>query len=290
MKFLRFAAALLWIVGVSSAVELAPVPPPAARVVDVSGTLSPVEIATLEARLVDIEARKGAQIAVLLVPTTQPEAIEQYALRVAEAWKPGREKEDDGLVFLVAVQDRAVRFETGYGLEGVLPDALANRILDDLVIPHFRAGNYAAGLDAGLTAVEQVLDGSPPPVAQDRGQGKNMGGALQLLLIAAGVAVFLLPALLGRIVGGFAAGAAVGALTWLLLGSLVLGAVFGLIALVFGMTGLASLLAAANLGGMGRRRGGFGGGGFGGFGGSGGGGFGGFGGGSFGGGGASGRW
>jgi uncharacterized protein len=256
--------------------------------VDVSGTLSASEREALESRLAGIEARKGAQIAVLLVPTTQPEAVEQYALRVAEAWKPGREKEDDGLVFLVAVRDRAVRLETGYGLEGVLPDALANRILDDLVIPRFREGDYAAGIDAGLTAVEQVLDGTPPPAA--RATRKPNGGTLQLLLVAAVAAVFVLPALLGRILGGFAAGAAVGVFTWMLLGSLVLGAVLGLLALVLGMTGLASLLAAAHLGGMGGMGGGRRGGGFGGFGGSGGGGFGGFGGGSFGGGGASGRW
>jgi uncharacterized protein len=282
---LRFALVLLGgLAAASVAAELVPVPPPASRVVDVSGALSPSEREALESRLAGIEARKGAQIAVLLVPTTQPEAIEQYALRVAEAWKPGREKEDDGLVFLVAVGDRAVRLETGYGLEGVLPDALANRILDDLVIPHFREGNYAAGIDAGLTAVEQVLDGTPPPAKS--ASRKPNGGALQILLIVAGAAVFILPALLGRILGGFAAGAAVGAFTWFLMGSLILGVFFGLLALVFGMTGLASLLAAAHLGGMGGRRGG----GFGGFGGSGGGGFGGFGGGSFGGGGASGRW
>jgi uncharacterized protein len=270
------------------AVELAPVPPLTGRVIDQVGVLSAPERQELEANLAAVETQKGAQIVVLIVPTTQPEAIEQYALRVAEAWKIGREKEDDGLIFLVAIEDRGVRLETGYGLEGSLPDALANRIIDEIVTPRFKEGNFAAGINAGVSSVVSVLDGtgSPAPAPKPR----KRGAPLQLLLVVAFAAVFILPALFGRLFGGISGGLVVGVLSWLLLGSLFVGIVFGALALIFGLVGLGGALASGLGGGMGGGRGwsshgggGFGGGGFGG------GGFGG-GGGSFGGGGASGNW
>ena len=125
--------------GRASAIELAPIPPLTAHVVDQTGTLSSGEIADIDAALAGIESQKGSQIAVLIVPTTQPEAIEQYSLRVAEAWKLGRKKTDDGFLFLIAKNDHAMRFEVGYGLEGALPDALCKRIIDEIAAPHVGA-------------------------------------------------------------------------------------------------------------------------------------------------------
>src|SRR5690606_14622806 len=122
-----------------------------------------------------VEAEKGAQVVVLVVPTTHPEAIEQFSLRVAEAWKLGHEKQDNGLLFVVALEDRAMRFEVGYGLEGSLPDATANRILDGTVTPLFRQNDFAGGIVAGLQQAVSVIDGEPLPAAP---AGKNSRGGL----------------------------------------------------------------------------------------------------------------
>src|SRR5512132_2715893 len=116
------------------------VPPLKARVTDLTGTLSANEAAQLEERLAAFEAKKGSQIAVLVVPTTQPETIEQYGIRAGEAWKLGRK----------GVNDRAVRIEVGYGLEGVLPDAVAKRIIDEEIVPRFRSGDFYGGIEAGV--------------------------------------------------------------------------------------------------------------------------------------------
>src|SRR5574340_907947 len=122
------------------------VPPLKSRVTDLTGTLSANEAVQLEQKLAAFEEKKGSQIAVLIVPTTQPETIEQYAIRVAEAWKLGRKGVDDGVLLLIAKNDRTLRIEVGYGLEGVLPDAIAKRIIDELIVPAFRQGDFAAGL------------------------------------------------------------------------------------------------------------------------------------------------
>ncbi|WP_257982661.1 TPM domain-containing protein, partial [Burkholderia pseudomallei] len=122
-----------------------PVPPLAARVTDETGTLTAAERATLEQSLKDFETRKGSQIAVLIVPTTQPETIEQYSIRVAEQWKLGRANVDDGALLIIAKNDRALRIEVGYGLEGVLTDATSRRIIDEPNVPSFRRGDFYGG-------------------------------------------------------------------------------------------------------------------------------------------------
>ncbi len=154
------------------------------RVVDLTSTLSANERASLEQKLAALEQRKGSQIVVLMVKSTQPEAIEQFSLRVAEAWQIGRGKTDDGIVVLVAKDDRRVRIEVGYGLEGAVPDALAKRIVAEQITPHFRDADYAGGLNAGVDALTKLIDGEPlpPPAAQaarrsgDRGNGGNNFG------------------------------------------------------------------------------------------------------------------
>ena len=129
-----------------------PVPPLSGPVVDQTGTLSSDEIDSLAKKIRDFEARKGSQISVLIVPTTQPEEIEQYSIRVAEAWKIGRKKIDDGAILLVAKNDRKLRIEVGYGLEGALTDVTTRRIIDEIITPRFRNGDFAGGISAGSIA------------------------------------------------------------------------------------------------------------------------------------------
>lgn len=133
------------------------------RVVDQTGTLSADAVARLDQKLKAFEARKGSQIAVLIVPTTQPEAIEQFSIRVAEAWKIGRKKIDDGAILLVAKNDRKLRIEVGYGLEGALPDVTAKRIIDEIITPKFKTGDFDGGIEAGVDRMIGVIDGEPLP-------------------------------------------------------------------------------------------------------------------------------
>jgi len=271
------------------AFALQPVPDLTGRVVDQTGTLSASDIASLEQTLAAFEKEKGSQVAVLMVSTTEPEAIEQYSIRVVDAWKLGRKKIDDGALLLIAKDDRAMRIEVGYGLEGALNDAVCKRIISEIITPYFKSGDFAAGIAKGVHAMLGVISGEPlPPPPEKRPGGEERPQPLLLLFPAFFLAIFL-RSIFGRMLGGTLAGGAVGVLTALVLGSVGLGIVFGILALI--------LTAASNggMGGMGRGPrgfgGGFGGGGFGrGLGG--GGGFGGFGGGGggFGGGGASGRW
>src|SRR3979411_3004321 len=127
------------------------VPPLTGRVVDQTGPLASGDIAALQQTLQNFEARKGSQVAVLIVPTTAPETIEQYSIRVAEAWKIGRRKVDDGALVVVAKDDRKLRIEVGYGLEGALNDATAKRIIDEVITPRFRSGDFSGGLSPART-------------------------------------------------------------------------------------------------------------------------------------------
>jgi uncharacterized protein len=266
------------------------VPPLEARVTDLTGTLTAEQQSTLEQQLAAFEQRKGSQVALLIVPTTAPEAIEQYSIRVAEAWKLGREKPDDGVLLLVALNDRALRIEVGYGLEGVLPDAIARRIIDETIKPLFRQQNIYGGVSAGLAQIMQVVDGEPlpPPDRKWRAPADRISGLLPLLFIGVFIGGGILRALLGRGLGSLATGGLAGLAIWGLSSLVGLALLGGIGAWLFSLfAGLATNV------GHGRRGGGFGGWGGGGFGGGLGGGFGGGfggGGGGFGGGGASGRW
>src|SRR3954447_550716 len=140
------------------------VPQLTGRVVDQTGTLSSGDIAALSQKLQDFEMRKGSQIAVLIVPTTDPENIEQFAIRVAEAWKLGRKKVDDGAILVVAKNDRHLRIEVGYGLEGALTDVTSRRIIDEVITPKFRSGDFSGGIGAGVDRMMRVIDGEPLPV------------------------------------------------------------------------------------------------------------------------------
>ena len=146
-----------------SALALVAVPPLSGRVVDQTSTLGSNDIASLTETLKNLETRKGSQIAVLIVPTTDGETIEQFSLRVAEAWKIGRKKVDDGALLVIAKNDRRLRIEVGYGLEGALTDATTKRIIDEDITPKFKAGDFAGGVSAGVERMVRVAEGGRIP-------------------------------------------------------------------------------------------------------------------------------
>lgn len=275
---LQVVLLLLPVLAWAQAGGLVPVPALTGRVVDLTGTLAPGEVTALESRLADLEARKGSQVAVLLVPTARPEAIEQFSIRVADAWQLGRQGVDDGLLLLVTTADREVRIEVGRGLEGVIPDAIANRIIDEYLVPAFRAGDFAGGINSALDRITGLIDGEPLPAPRAAPSADPLAEVFPFVFITALVAGGLLRKPLGQVPGALATGALTGILAWV---------IAGLVGLAIAMAVLGFVLALPGAGRPGRwtshRRGGFGGG-FGG-----GGGFRG-GGGGFGGGGASGRW
>jgi len=294
----RIAAGLTLLLGAASVSADVAVPPLTGRVIDLTGTLSGGAVSSIEAKLADLEARKGSQIAVLIVPTTQPEEIEQYGIRVEDAWKLGRKGVDDGAYLIVAKNDRRVRIEVGYGLEGAMPDAIASRIVAETITPHFKLGDYDGGVQAGVDQMIAVVNGESLPEPDRKWERHNqLGNFLPLFLGAVFVASGVLRALFGRLFGSVATGGLAGGIAWLLSHFLPIGLGAGVMAFLFAM--LLGSTRGWSSGGMG---GGFGGGlgglggGFGGRGGFGGGG-GGFGGGGFsggggggGGGGASGGW
>lgn len=287
-RYVRRLAALLFMCAAgfgAAAQDLLPVPPLKARVTDLTATLTPQQNAALEQSLRAFEERKGTQIAVLIVPTTRPEAIEPFALRVVEQWKLGRRKVDDGALLLVAKEDRAVRLEVGYGIEGALNDATTARIITEAITPRFKQGDYYGGISAAVESMVRVLDGEPLPAATGLGtpQGDNAIGQIwPLLFIGALVLGGVLRRAIGRIPGALAAGGVLGVVAWFALGTLAVAAAAGLTGFFVTLLGIGMGGHGGMHGHGGRRGGGFGGGG-------GGGGFGG-GGGGFGGGGASGRW
>ena len=294
MRLLPRIALCAALLGSALGVAVAQVAVPAlsARVTDLTGTLTSEQSAALEEKLRAFEARKGSQLAVLIVPTTEPEDIAGFGIRVAEAWKLGRKGVDDGAILIVAKNDRRMRIEVGYGLEGAMPDAIAKRIIADTITPYFKQGDFYGGIDAGLDQMIKVVDGEPLP-EPDRSWKPPPGGgdwfliALILIVIGGGV----LRALFGRMGGAMATGAFAGAFAYLLTRILILAGFIALagfiLALLFGgLGGPRGWASRGRRGGFsGWSGGGFGGGGFGG----GGGGFSG-GGGGFGGGGASGSW
>ena len=262
------------------------VPPLQARVNDLTATLSVSEKATLEQTLQAFEAKKGSQFALLIVSTTAPETIEQYALRVVDLWKLGRTKVDDGAILVVAKNDRAVRIEVGYGLEGALNDATSKRIISDTILPRFQANDFYGGISAGVEQIIRVVDGEPLPAPKTNARG-NIGSIQQyipVIFILALIVGGALRAVLGKVPSAIVTGGAVAIGAWLFAGAISVAVVSGVIALAF--TLLSGGISGRALSG---HRGGFYGGFGGGLGGVGVGGFGG-GGGGFGGGGASGRW
>ncbi|WP_024577018.1 MULTISPECIES: YgcG family protein [unclassified Afipia] len=289
VKAVIFAFTLCWAFAGASFVAWADVavPPLTGRVVDLTGTLSADQTATLEQKLKAFEDRKGSQLAVLIVPTTQPETIEQYSLRVAEQWKLGRKKVDDGALLIIAKNDRKLRIEVGYGLEGALNDATSKRIIDEIITPKFRSGDFAGGISDGADRILKVIDGEPLPPPKPEGEMPDLsaiGEYFPFLFIVVLVGGGIFRAIFGRLLGSLVAGGGVALFIWFFLGVLPIAAIGGMIAFVVTLIG-DTLVSSGGGGGRGGYGGGFSSGGSssssGGF--SGGGG-------SFGGGGASGSW
>ena len=221
------------------------VPQLTGRVVDQTGTLSSSDIAALSQKLRDFETRKGSQVAVLIVPTTQPETIEQYSIRVAEAWKIGRKKIDDGAILVVAKNDRHLRIEVGYGLEGALTDVTSRRIIDEIITPKFRTGDFSGGISDGVDRMIRVIDGEPLPVPSPTahfGSLDDLGPLLIVTLFASiGVGGFF-RAMLGRLLGSLATGGIVAVFAWFILGSLAFAVGLGVLGFIIGF--IADLFAA----------------------------------------------
>jgi uncharacterized protein len=254
------------------------------HVTDQTATLTTEQQAALEQTLQTFEARKGSQLAVLIVPSSDPETIEQYSLRVAEQWKLGRKKVDDGAILVIAKNDRTLRIEVGYGLEGALNDATSKRIISEIILPRFKQGDFYGGISAGVAQMIRVVDGESLPEPQAPPNGNSIGQLFPVLLLLALVLGTVLRSVLGRLPGALATGGGVALIAWLVAGTAVIALAAGVIAFLF--TLLTGGMGGRGAGGhyLGGYYGGIGRGSFGG-----GGGFRG-GGGGFGGGGASGRW
>jgi len=232
------------------------VPPLVGRVVDQTGTLSSGDVATLNQTLRNFEARKGSQIAVLIVPTTDGEAIEQFSLRVAETWKIGRKKIDDGALIVVAKNDRHLRIEVGYGLEGALTDVTSKRIIDEVITPKFKSGDFAGGVSAGVNRIIRVIDGEKlPGVEPQHWQAPSLLSHIDpvfALYVLFGFGA-IMRNVLGALLGATVTGGVVGVLAWFISGSV--GAALLATVMVFMMALVAEILAAANQGSAKGRRG-----------------------------------
>ncbi|MCX7591441.1 MAG: TPM domain-containing protein [Kiritimatiellae bacterium] len=263
-----------------------PVPRLQGRINDLANLLTLDQRRRLEEKLLRFEERKGAQIAVLTVPTTKPETIEQYGVKVAESWKLGRKGVDDGALLLVASEDRAVRIEVGYGLEGILPDATAKRIIDESIIPCFRRGDFYGGIEAGIQRMIAVIEGEslPPPSLRVGQSPRVLDGVVPLVFFVVLLGSFL-RVIIGRLPAALLGSSILAVVLWIATGSLGVVIVVALLMFVFllavgaqsGPVGAGRWSSGGWGGGVSGRGGGFGGGFSGG-------------GGRFGGGGASGRW
>ena len=290
-----FAAVLLWLAlclpFAACAQQLAPIPALDSPVVDTTRTLDDAAKRQLEQQALALQQRKGSQLQVLMVASTQPESIEEYTQRVFDAWKLGRKGIDDAVLVVVAKDDRKVFIEMGYGLEGAIPDITAGRVIREYMTPKFRSGDYAGGLADATAQLVKLIDGDPlPEPMSDQGSGARGGGDWLFALLAAAIISQVARGLFGGLPAGMRAvlGAGVGGvIAWLFSSLLLVAGIGGIIGLLLGLTTLRSGRYARDGGWGGFGGGGFGGGGFGG--GSGGGGWSG-GGGMSGGGGASGSW
>ncbi|MDO9168075.1 MAG: TPM domain-containing protein [Methylobacter sp.] len=251
------------------------VPELSQRVTDLTSTLNVEQIAALENKLAAFEAKKGSQIAVLIVPTTGPKDIAEFGIEVADLWELGRKGVDDGLILIVAKDDRKLRMEVGYGLEGVIPDAVAKRVIAETITPYFKKGDYAGGIDSGIMQLMKLIEGEALPTPTESLTEGLDEGTFLFILMGGLIVGFMLSVVVGRVMAGTLAGLGSGIVAVLVLGLAFSVALFVGIMIFF-------IVSVRSTGGRGLSNGG-------GFGGSGGGSWSG-GGGGFGGGGASGSW
>lgn len=251
---LRRLTALLLIalalVGVARAQDPLPVPALSGRVIDQTGTLGPGDARALTDQLAAIEQARGSQIVVLMVTSTQPEDIAAYAQRVADQWKIGRRAVGDGVLIVVAKNDRRVRIEVAKALEGAIPDLAARRIIDEAITPAFKAGDFAGGLRAAIARIDARIGGENLPAPERearRDEGFDWQDLAIFLFVGAPIAGAVLTAVLGRKLGALATGGAIGALGWWLTTSLIVAALAAVVALV-----LVGVMGVGSRGGVGR--------------------------------------
>jgi len=251
--------ALLLLVSGGARAELVAVPALKARVTDLTQTLTTDQQAQLEAKLAAFEREKGSQIAVLIVPTTQPEDIAQYSIRVVDAWKLGRAKQDDGILLLLAKNDRKMRIEVGYGLEGAIPDLTAKRVITEVMAPSFRQGDYFGGLNNAIDKLIGLITGEqlPAPANNTSSASNNFESMLPLLFFGGLILGAILRGIFGNFFGGALNGGAIGVLAWLLGGGILAAILFAIVAFFITLMGASGL---GHMGGYSGGSGGFGGG------------------------------
>lgn len=285
--FFRVITLLTILLAITSVRAEIAIPSLKSHITDLTGTLSTHEITQLEHQLTAFEKKKGSQIAILIIPTTQPFAIEQYAMQVVEAWKIGRKGIDDGVLLLIAKNDRMLRIEVGYGLEGVLPDATAKRIITEIITPRFKQGQFAEGIQAGIEMIIGLINGETLPLPSTT-QNNNLPNtqtnieSLIVILIFSTVIGRILQVHLGRIAGATVTGMGLGFVGWSIFSSIAIAILIAVVVFILNLfihinPGIYRN-GRGNWSNSGFRGGGSGSGGFSG------------GGGGFGGGGASGRW
>ncbi len=215
---LRYGLGLLLLLFGLMAWAGAGVPKLEQRVTDLTATLSAEQVSALDAKLAAFEAQKGSQIAVLIVPTTQPKDIAEFGIEVADLWQIGRKGVDDGVILIVAKDDRTLRLEVGYGLEGVIPDAVAKRIIAEIITPYFKTGDYAGGIDAGISQLIKLIEGEALPAPSARVGSQQDEGAFGFVLFGGIMVGWLLSAITGRTTAGIVGGLASGLLSMMFFG------------------------------------------------------------------------
>ena len=242
---IALCSTLLIVSGFAQAEQVA-VPTLSARVTDLTQTLSQAEQAQLEQKLAAFEQQKGSQIAVLIVLTTQPEDIAQYAIRVVDAWKLGRKGVGDGVLVLIAKDDHKMRIEVGRGLEGAIPDLYAKRIISEDIAPKFKQGDFVGGLNSGVDKLIGLVNGEALPAPSKAASGSSgIGSLLPLLMFGGLISGMMLRGMFGTFLGSALNGGLLGGVVWML--GLALGgaAILGVIAFFITM-----MLGSRGFGGM----------------------------------------
>jgi uncharacterized protein len=235
---MRFGLGLALLVFFTQVWAVVPVPKLASRITDLTQTLSIEQISALETKLAEFERNKGSQIAVLIITSTQPESIEEYSIKVADLWQVGRKSSDDGVILIIAKEDRRLRLEVGYGLEGAIPDAIAKRIISETIAPYFQKDDYAGGIDAGISQIMRLIDGEALPAPKHNpGQRQDQNPSVFIFILMGGLLIgSLLSAIFGRVLGGAVAGVGSAAAATLLFGFSLAVIIIGLI--VFSIIGI----------------------------------------------------
>jgi uncharacterized protein len=239
---IRLGLCLLFLCQFPTAWAYVEIPKLSSRVTDLTGTLNAGQAQALESKLATFEAKKGSQIAILIVPTTEPEDIAEFAIKVVDLWGIGRKGIDDGLILIIAKNDRKIRVEVNYGLEGVIPDAIAKRIGTETIAPYFKNDDYYGGINAGVDQIMGLIEGEQLPVPTQTNISQQDEGGFIFLLFGGLFAGSLFSSMFGRVAGGLIAGIGSGLLAYLLLG-------FGIGAILIGI--IVFFLTSARSGGGG---------------------------------------